>query len=133
MSNVSMIDGHIDNVTDNEIIKALERCNKPIGKAECTECPYFKTNGSCSEKLINDAIDLINRQNAEIERYKGVIKILENDVATATSKAIKEFAERLKSKFAHSGKSTKYGDFTWGDITSYELDNLVKEMAGETK
>lgn len=39
----------------------------------------------------------ITRQQAEIEKYKRVIEILEKDVATAKSEAVKEFAERLKA------------------------------------
>ena len=42
--------------------------------------------------------------------------------------ALKSLQRGLKEKFTHSGKSTKYGDFTWGDVTSYEIDNLVKEL-----
>jgi len=52
-------------LTDNEIIKAWECCNKPIGQAECTKCSYFETKNSCTEKLINDTIALINRTTAE--------------------------------------------------------------------
>lgn len=50
-------------MTDNEIIKALECCSI---KHCCKECPY---KGKC--KLVNgvlsDALDLINRQQAEKE------------------------------------------------------------------
>lgn len=47
------------------------------------------------------------------------------------SEARKEFVERLKAKLTYKGKNTKYGDFTWGDIKSYELDNLLAEMESE--
>ena len=50
---------------------------------------------------------------------------------TAKSEARKEIIEKIKSKFTHKGKSTKYGEFTWDDVTSYELDNLLKEIEGE--
>ena len=60
--------------------------------------------------------------------YKNTIENQVSELKTAKSEAIKEFAERLKEKFIHKGKSTKYGEFTWDDVTSYELDNLVKEM-----
>ena len=50
-------------MTDNEIIKALECCRND----ECSQCPL--QDGVCSEKdVIKDALDLINRQKAEIER-----------------------------------------------------------------
>jgi hypothetical protein len=47
-----------------------------------------------------DSLNLINRLKAENERYKGVIKILEKDVADAKTEAYKEFAERLKQRYS---------------------------------
>ena len=38
----------------------------------------------------------IEKFKAEIDRYKGVIKLLENDVKNSKADATKEFAERLK-------------------------------------
>ena len=146
-------------MTDNEIIKALECCCD--NEKGCEECPFEQIECITSEKnkLMMDAIDLINCLKSENERLQednnfhfrleallvkqrdGRDKLVElidaqNDelrmkLKTAKSEAIKEFAERLKNKFTHSGKSTKYGDFTWDDVTSYELDNLVKEMESE--
>ena len=63
---------------------------------------------------------------AEIEKYKSgmianaeVVKTLINELKTAKSEAIKEFAEKLKNCFAISG------DYL--DIINI-IDNLVKEM-----
>lgn len=61
-------------MTDKEIIKALECCHK--GCAECRECPLRYTSGAnadCIDRLTGSALNLINRQKAEIKRYKGVI------------------------------------------------------------
>ena len=87
------------------------------------------------EALINGQETLqkhIAEKMAKIEQLKAekvkLHTLIPKMLAEAKSEAIKEFAERLKSKFTHSGKSTKYGNFTWDDVTSYELDNLVKEM-----
>lgn len=52
-------------MTDNEIIKALELC-KGTG---CIGCPLHLT-ADCVRILQENAIDLINRQKAEIERLK---------------------------------------------------------------
>lgn len=72
-------------MTDNEIIKALECCSQ---EDMCKQCPYRMA--CLDDKYINivskDALDLINRQRAKIERYKGVIKILENDVTVKENK-----------------------------------------------
>ena len=118
-------------MTDNEIIKALECCGKnpPI----CIECSY---KGKCNRKdcydyLKGDALTLIHRQQAEIERLGEKNKRLfaENVSITHSSKeikaeAIKEFAERLKGRF------DQY------DVELFchsVIDNLVEEMVGDDK
>ena len=85
-------------MTDNEIIKAMQCV---IGNdVKCSECTYQKVLPfpSCRMMCAKNALDLINRQNAEIERYLHSIKLLENDVATAKSEAIKEFSRKLKKE-----------------------------------
>lgn len=131
MSEVSLVDGHIDNgMSDEDIIKALECCKEAKLNQDCLdlECP-FATEYGCNidvEELRNAALDLINRQKAEIEKLKednnfhirleallveqrdGRDKLIEqidtqNDelrmkLKTAKTEAIKEFAERLKKE-----------------------------------
>ena len=53
-------------MSDNEIIKALECCGKPVDENSCSECPYHCYEEDC-HKLLPQAIDLINRQQAEIK------------------------------------------------------------------
>lgn len=111
-------------MTDNDIIKALEW--HLSNERDCTPCPYGKTSNtySCVETLIKDGFNLINRQKAEIERYKGVIKLLENDVQTAKVEAVKEFAERLKTETFLAKAKGSVEHVLWID----EIDNLVKGM-----
>ena len=77
-------------MTDNEIIKALE-------------CSPLNDIGGC-RKI--DALDLINRLQAENERltvnmnaYGLGMKRLSEQIDTAKTEAIKKFAEKLKSQF----------------------------------
>lgn len=56
-------------MTDNEIIKALECCMNA-----CKECPFKKYGEECAAKLNKCALDLINRQKAEIERLRVDLK-----------------------------------------------------------
>ena len=61
-------------MTDNEIIKALECCsqNGDFTKTQieiCSPCSYVNC-GDCTGLLKADALDLIKRQQAEIERFK---------------------------------------------------------------
>ena len=131
---VSLINGHIDDdveMTDNEIIKALECCAE-IGENDCQNCPYFN-DVSCrcrNYENLKDALDLINRQKAEIEEWKKilesrhrVIDSLEDSIIglpdQIRAEAVKKFAERLHDLI----------HFDWNKIHK-QIDNLVKEMVG---
>ncbi|MDD6988752.1 hypothetical protein [Ruminococcus sp.] len=110
-------------MTDNEIIKSMQCV---IGNdANCSECTYQKVLPfpSCRMMCAKNALNLINRQQAEIERYLHSIKLLENDVATAKSEAIKWFAEKLKMECYATYDEVLPSLFA--DI----IDKLVKEMA----
>ena len=93
-------------MTDNEIIKALECCT--TNGASCKDCPAFvKVDRSNCKKYFRGALDLINRQKAEIDRLTeenkkvsayigngwGYVSFLEF-VNSQRAEAIKEFAER---------------------------------------
>lgn len=133
-------------MTDNEIIKALECCiSDDDGTRErpCKGCPLLQDD-SCSNSLRKYALDLINRQKAEIERLEKkantpfakitfdrdklqeivdeYVKNIEIDINLAKSEAIKEFAERLKEK----ATSAFYEEHKYVDTE--DIDNLVKEM-----
>ena len=65
--------------TDDDVIKALECC---AYKSTCEECPYYQQGASCLDVEV-DALDLINRQKAEIERlYKEIERISKMTVET---------------------------------------------------
>lgn len=88
-------------MTDNELINCAEECAGV--SPPCSICPFddkSPVTSECMSALVTELLDLINRQKAEIERYIGVIKILEKDVATAKSEAVKEFLEGLKEKLS---------------------------------
>ena len=78
-------------MNDSEIIKALECHTLPSG---CNDCPYVdKSAGRCSTAMAKDAFDLIKRQQAEIDRLN-----IEINIETVKSEAVREFAEKLKSR-----------------------------------
>ena len=61
-------------MTDKEIIKALECC--ACSANLCDECPVastLKDDCKCGEYLAKHSLDLINRQQAEIERLEGIL------------------------------------------------------------
>ena len=131
--------------TDDEIIKALECCDEN----DCYLCCYRIGGIDCRDRMQRDALALINRQKAEIERlikannrddlqhkYCNLIgdvlvcsKSLEDYNKFRKSfkaEAIKEFAWRLKNLL------TPYpeGQFL-EEVSSSEIDFLVKEMTEE--
>jgi hypothetical protein len=92
-------------MTDKEIIKALECCAKGTTSNVCLDCP-LRFSDICTEVengAMKLALDLINRQQAEIERLTinmnafGLGMKREKERAnTIKSEAIKEFAEKVQ-------------------------------------
>lgn len=135
-------------MTDEQIIRALEICANDGDCKDCAINPHKGNYGYCTSLALKAALDLINRQKAEIENYSitekdlryrnkefekankkqaEYIGELESELRAYTeirAKAIKEFAERLKEKIDDSDVvySTNY------DIVMNYIDNLVKEM-----
>ena len=115
-------------MTDNEIIKAMQCV---IGNdVSCSECEYQKALPfpSCRRMCAKNALDLINRQKAEIlELQKRIINWrvdMDYRPDEIKSKAIKEFAERLK----HFIIPQKADGYTREIVLKSDIDNLVKEM-----
>ena len=130
-------------MTDNEIIKALKCCS--VHPMKCKECPY-QGNECCTNAHRKDALDLINRQKAEIERLQkeceitrayihnnglewGLISHLEF-CKNQRAEARKEFAEKLKGKIDISTCGYSNEEIVSNIVSNieYTIDNLVKEM-----
>jgi hypothetical protein len=117
-------------LTPEEIKKALECCSKPYNL--CDECPIsndIKDDCKCGENLAKNALDLINRQQAEIERLTinmnafGLGMKREKERADIIrAEAIKEFARALRQQA-----------FDRLYVSIDDIDRLVKEMVGEDK
>lgn len=158
-------------LTDNEIVKALECCIKVKTLADCKNigcpaltsqgCYYFlRTDEYCEGvifiEIIKDALDLINRLQAEVERLKSDVSVskdaymsmkdryeyekekvekakqkcigIAKALKTAKAEAYKEFADRLKEK-SKQGKG--YLGNVYHSVDVAEIDNLLKEMVGD--
>ena len=129
-------------MTDNEIIKAMQCV---IGNGvSCSECEYQKALPfpSCRRMCAKNALDLTNRQAAEIERLRNRNKFLEIEyknqgnlfwarVQTSNLEAIKGFAERLKKIiYTHMDRVDVDGVVLLTRVDN-SIDNLVKEMTEE--
>ena len=144
-------------MTDEQIIKALELC---IADENCDGCPYDYP-AECYIHLKRDALELIRRQQAEIDRLKSLVNdkqeiiegledTFENECfkySELKAEAIKEFADKLKIKIddaikieledAEGTNCRRYGRISDGKVLGFSLaahlvDNLVKEMEGES-
>lgn len=77
-------------MTDKQIIKALECC---ADEWDCDHCPYFN---KCSD-MKKDALDLINRKNAEIEELRKAKVVYETvDYSSGDLEDALEEIDRLK-------------------------------------
>ena len=129
-------------MTDNEIIKALECCSHRNEDLPCDGCPAYNIAQMCMEDLMSAALDLINRQKAEIERLKQIIDKQDKEIIKLQkriifwredlnyqpekikSEALEEFAEELK----HFIIPQKADGYTREIVLKRDIDNLVKEM-----
>ena len=121
-------------MTDNEIIKALECCTDESYE-NCNECPYSTDTLSCERlKLLEDSLELINRQNAEIEGLKKEVSVardayisIQDRYEHTKTEAYKEFAERLNEEAQIADCFDSYNMV----VGTHFIDNLLKEMVGE--
>jgi hypothetical protein len=131
-------------MTDAEIKKALECCKDELHW--CATCPYFlldKENDLCREDLCDDALYLINRQQAEIETLrvnvkasKRIIQRLKERILMSKTEAVKEFAEAYKDQIKnYTGMFTDEGFYVSLDAVlsavDFVLNKTLEEMVGE--
>ena len=143
-------------MNDNEIIKALECCGI-LGIHHCDNfCPMFYNGtgspSACRRELHIDAINLIKRQQAEIERLHSEVKEktetivflkdqaigwsidfcnLKAKLNTAKSEAIKEFAERLKDMMFNYyecvNESANGRPYKGDTLMDYEVVDMIED------
>ena len=131
-------------LTDEQIKKALKCCKN--GNCINGGCHFYKPSyeiDECTSSLAKATFDLINRQEVEIERLQTIIddgaetchnchSKYAKQIEEAKSEAIKEFAERLKLKVdIDLCEAIECSDYLY-DLPKL-IDNLLKEMVGESK
>lgn len=137
----------MENLTDEQIIKALECCDC---RERCADCP-LKDNDYCKDVFSHWAVDLINRQAAEIESLKRTIDEKDKEILglqkriifwredlnyqpeKIKSEAIKEFAERAETLVLPLllAATLEERDMVYRCLNI--IDNLVKEMTEENE
>ena len=127
-------------MTDKKIIKALECCSNNVLYEQCVGCPYEKyldKGHTCIIKATKNALDLINRQKAEIERlntlisktneHRGEVIHAITHIDEIKSEAVKEFAERLLKKELES----EYFSHIAFQALNFDTNKLLKGLVGD--
>lgn len=87
-------------MTDEQIIQAVDLCAN--AQEDCRKCPLHSVySANCIKKLMNNTLDLIKRQKAEIERLEADREALINGQITLQkmyAEAIKKFADLFKQQ-----------------------------------
>ena len=135
---------------DNDLIKSLNVCQNE--KSGCSGCSYSDDYTNCNTRIAKDALELIYRQKAEIERLNSLVDDYFWDFCSISgcegvsndcwktcpdsrynktkSEAIKEFAERLKAIYDDK-RYDKPNAHTLILFLFNNIDRLVKEMLGD--
>lgn len=126
--------------TNNDITKALDICSKSTNgcshsKYTCEDC-YLNGQPMCSSVLLQDAIDLHTRQQAEIDSLRADLKRACAEIDNAqickysfiASSSILDFAERLR----RNAVGLKLANRDYRFVSVKEIDSLVIKMSGET-
>lgn len=129
-------------MTDKEIIKALECCHST--KGGCKDCPLnYRRSTDCVDYLEENALDLIRRQQAEINQFAEADKMVfdlktvknDDDIKAIQRDTVVNFAEKLKrEKFC---RLTEYDEGGWAAerlaVKVDDIDELVNEMFGNSE
>jgi hypothetical protein len=124
-----MVSGGIG-MTDKEIIKALECCEDSYSSRKCLECPYYCCNAKkdCVDEMKCDALDLINRQQAEIENYIKVAEYQQN-LTVKKSFEIKELKAEIERLTARNFELAEKGEKVVIAFKNAKSE-AIKEFAG---
>ena len=145
---------------DEEIIKALECCGKEYSCERCILNTWLNKKRDCIGTILGGALDLINRQKAEIERLQSRKLINADELFTKFAghsdyhgdtilciiqcMAERKTVDNARPLDTSKIKSKAYKEFAerlkgkalvpYGCLSvvcGCDIDNLLKEMAGE--
>lgn len=121
-------------MTDKDIINNIERCIEN----DCDNCTWMEQT-ACKEYMLHDAFDLLNRQQAEIDRLNSCVMseeqvrtimasqmhiVFKEELKTARAEAITDFAEKLKKTL--TGWASRPTDLE----IKFAIDKVANEMVG---
>ena len=118
-------------MTDNKIIKALECCQTEYNR-NCKECPYEKSKAryistvTCSSRMRKHLLEFVNRQQAEIAKWKFTAKTNENWHRTAELNANEIIKLQAEITRLTEALERLTADSDLKDIEEFELIRKVR-------
>jgi predicted RNase H-like nuclease (RuvC/YqgF family) len=125
-------------MTDEMIVKALGCCSWQDEKC-CEKCPLDKkeTNTFCNVDLMQSALDLINRQKAEIEKLNDMLDRATDYEAETYNEYKEECAtvEKLEMEIRMLRATTeqlnkKLDEMTLGDLLVFKIHKFIEAVKG---
>ena len=115
-------------MSDNEVIRDLKIC---FDVGACANCGHAETRGGtvlCRTHLMGDALDLINRKDAKIERLEEKVKSLYKEIerialmtVLSEEKEMTESVNYQSSKTEDGIKPTKIEHSSLCETESFEV------------
>ena len=135
MSNVSLINGHIDRtkMTDEEVIKAFECCISSSTSLACFNCPMAKnhecngSNTNVNKLVVENALDLINRQKAEIEKLENIERIATKTIETQSAEIERLEAHNKEYRFCNLVDNVLICSKTLEDYNNFRKATIPKQ------
>ena len=129
-------------MTDRSIVTALEKCSAE-GKP-CAGCPYANTatlDKFCDAKLMEDAIELINHQEAMIDKLNAMVEAAEDYLhplpfRNAFDKAIEKARVDAIKELLTEAKEQTYVSSDWSHgehplvVEWDDLEEVAEGMVG---
>lgn len=115
-------------MNDNDIIKMIEYCFDD--DAPCEGCPLYDDR-FCKTEILKSALDLINRQKAEIEALKLINSTYEVETKRVRDIAIEEVEAKLKSHKRRMCGNDNGGLYWDQAVLVDDIDRVMKEMTEE--
>ena len=112
-------------MTDREIFDSMRVCFLNDSCSGCHYKPKTEDNATCMDRMLKDAYELIDRQQAEIERLNKENKILEyrSDVLTLSNRQKENTIAELTAKIVDT--------LTVANVVNREkMKELCKEVLG---
>lgn len=118
----------MEKLTDEQIVKALELCTTIKTSEACDECPFKRKCRDDNDILEKEALNLINRQKANIDNLNIELKAMRGS-ANSYKKLYEDSQKEVKKVRAdlrYYLDTNEENGVVW--IPKFTVDNLVKEM-----